>query len=230
MTRTAGFFLVAMSSVACGSSPQAELDAGVSLDSAFETIDGGLTCLGVPAPCADRAMSTCSHGCRVLGCSGAPAPCAAFRDRTSCSATETCVWTGSDCTGSTQVCTRWDQSAACRAAGCDWDDAAVCEGTPVPCATLGAECSVVPGCGRAVADAGDDFDARVSVEAPRLIAPLSTSMVTSRRPTVRWETTAAESRVEVCVDRACSSVLEAIDVTGTSGRPTRCRPVASSGG
>lgn len=54
--------------------------------------------------------------------------------------------------------------------------------------------------------------------APRQIAPLSTATVTSQRPTLRWSlgTTWDGARVQICRDRACATVEQTIDVTGTS--------------
>lgn len=79
-------------------------------------------------------------------------------------------------------------------------------------AVCGFECD--PGFARALGSC-------VEREAPRPIAPLSTSTVTSRRPTLRWELAPRSdgARVELCEDRACSSVLQTIDAPGTSARP-----------
>jgi hypothetical protein len=62
---------------------------------------------------------------------------------------------------------------------------------------------------------------------PRPIAPLSTATVTSRRPTLRWELgdSIDGARVQLCADRACASVIETIDATGTSAQPTSDLPV-----
>lgn len=62
----------------------------------------------------------------------------------------------------------------------------------------------------------------VELNAPRPLSPLSTATVTSRRPAFRWELAPRTdgARVQVCEDRACSSVLETIDATGTSVRVT----------
>jgi hypothetical protein len=54
-----------------------------------------------------------------------------------------------------------------------------------------------------------------------LLAPLSTSMVTSRRPTFHWVLPggADGARVQICRDHACASVLTAFDAVGASGHP-----------
>lgn len=55
----------------------------------------------------------------------------------------------------------------------------------------------------------------------RLIAPLSTAAVTSRRPTLKWQLPAGSdgAHVQICRDRACAAEVTAFDVTGSSGRP-----------
>ncbi len=63
--------------------------------------------------------------------------------------------------------------------------------------------------------------------APRPIAPLSTSRVTSRRPTLHWvlASGATDATVDLCVDRACTNRIGAsVHVTGTSYAPTRDLP------
>jgi hypothetical protein len=61
----------------------------------------------------------------------------------------------------------------------------------------------------------------------RLMSPLSTSMVTSRRPTLRWSRAGAQTSVDLCADRACAGVVGAadIDAGGTSARPAADLPV-----
>src|SRR5262249_51628698 len=59
--------------------------------------------------------------------------------------------------------------------------------------------------------------------APRLIAPLSTAIVTTRRPTLRWQWPAGHGTpvVDFCADRACTAGLGSatVDSAGTSARP-----------
>jgi hypothetical protein len=54
-----------------------------------------------------------------------------------------------------------------------------------------------------------------------LLAPLSTSTVTSRRPTLRWLLADGSdgASVELCLDRPCANVLETIDVSGSTASP-----------
>jgi len=62
----------------------------------------------------------------------------------------------------------------------------------------------------------------------RLIAPLSTSRVTRRRPTLRWSLPSGitEASVQLCSDRACTMPLGApVQVGGTSYVPTTDLPI-----
>jgi hypothetical protein len=64
-------------------------------------------------------------------------------------------------------------------------------------------------------------------DAPRPIAPLSTSRVTSQRPTLRWELPSGvtQATVELCKDRACDKPIgTSVLVTGTSYAPTTALP------
>ncbi len=63
--------------------------------------------------------------------------------------------------------------------------------------------------------------------APRLIAPLSCTWHSSRRPTLRWALPPGVERVvvEVCADRPCQRVEHTLEVTGSSVRvPEELRP------
>ena len=57
--------------------------------------------------------------------------------------------------------------------------------------------------------------------APRLIAPLSTATVTSKRPTLRWVLAGGTdgAHVEICRDRACTMTITAFDADGANGAP-----------
>ena len=65
-----------------------------------------------------------------------------------------------------------------------------------------------------------------TVMAPRPLAPLSTAMVTSRRPTLRWVLAAGTdgAHVEICADRACTTAIATRDVSGTSVAPSADLP------
>ncbi len=56
---------------------------------------------------------------------------------------------------------------------------------------------------------------------PRLIAPLSTALTTSRTPTLHWSLASGTdgAQVQICKDRACSMVLQTFTATGSSGKP-----------
>jgi hypothetical protein len=60
-----------------------------------------------------------------------------------------------------------------------------------------------------------------SIAAPRLRSPLSTTTVTSQRPTLRWVLPdgVREAVVDVCRDRACATIEQTFLAVGTSGRP-----------
>ncbi len=57
---------------------------------------------------------------------------------------------------------------------------------------------------------------------PRPLAPLSTTTVTSARPTLRWVLPAGVTRVrlDLCRDRACSTTVTTSDVTASNWQPT----------
>jgi hypothetical protein len=77
----------------------------------------------------------------------------------------------------------------------------------------------VPACTPAVVD----VTACVTpLAAPRPLAPLAFSRVTSRRPTLEWSlpTGVNGALVELCRDRDCGVVIERVIVTGTSMRPS----------
>jgi len=99
-----------------------------------------------------------------------------------------------------------------------------CEGEVVP--TSSNEC---------VGDAATDArmpideasaDAAAPGAAPRLLAPLSVSTVTSQQPTLRWELPpgADGAHVEICADRACTKHVATFDATGSHGQPSAALP------
>jgi len=56
--------------------------------------------------------------------------------------------------------------------------------------------------------------------APRPIAPLSTSTATSQQPTLRWQLDPGSdgAQVEICGDRACTTIVATFTAPGTSAR------------
>ena len=79
-----------------------------------------------------------------------------------------------------------------------------CTGETLPSATNGG-CVATSGC-----DGG--------AQAVRLVAPLSTSRVTTHLPTLKWQGSQAVT-VYVCRDRACNSVIQSFPANGTSAKP-----------
>lgn len=85
------------------------------------------------------------------------------------------------------------------------------------------------GCSCGIVDAGSLWE-RTSQPTvalpPRLIRPLSGMRVTSRRPQLRWVLPdgVTRARVEVCADRPCARVIERVEVSGSSWRPTMRLP------
>jgi hypothetical protein len=78
-------------------------------------------------------------------------------------------------------------------------------------------------CGRDEICVGGDGGAPrcVGIESPRPIAPLSTSTVTSQRPTLHWALAPGDTgaQVDVCRDRACTDIVVTFPANGTSGKP-----------
>ena len=77
-------------------------------------------------------------------------------------------------------------------------------------------------------DAGDQGAADAGSIPPRPIAPLSTSFVTSRRPTLRWELPSGvtDATVDLCFDRACTGQIGApAHVRGTQYAPAMDLPI-----
>jgi hypothetical protein len=72
-------------------------------------------------------------------------------------------------------------------------------------------------------EAGDssDEDQAPVLPAPRLLSPLSTATVTSQTPLLRWSLAAGEdgAAVDVCRDRACTTLVTTFQVAGSSATP-----------
>jgi hypothetical protein len=78
------------------------------------------------------------------------------------------------------------------------------------------------------ADGGGDSDGGVSPF--RLLAPLSTATVSSRRPTLRWTLGDGSdgAHVQICRDRACTVEVTSFDASGASGGPSDDLPAGVS--
>jgi hypothetical protein len=86
-------------------------------------------------------------------------------------------------------------------------------------AILGLLTIAAAGCDEGVDDAAPAASATLEVSAPtRLVAPLSATTVTTRRPTLRWATT-SPVEVQICRERACTHVVEHRVAPGGSMRP-----------
>ncbi|MFO0648280.1 MAG: FG-GAP-like repeat-containing protein [Polyangiales bacterium] len=61
----------------------------------------------------------------------------------------------------------------------------------------------------------------VRIDPPRLLAPLTTAAVTSRRPRLRWSLAAGTDGavIDLCADRMCATVTSTLEATGTSAMP-----------
>jgi hypothetical protein len=110
------------------------------------------------------------------------------------------------------------------------DDVAMCGASCSPCPdapeNAHATCNL-NACGFTCDPGFSPSQTSCSPTAPRLLSPLSTSTVTSRRPALRWVLAAGTdgARVELCLDRACTNVIETLDVTGSSATPDADLPV-----
>lgn len=63
-------------------------------------------------------------------------------------------------------------------------------------------------------------DAGVSENAPRLLRPMSTSFVSSHRPTLSWTATGlGTDTLEICADRACTRVVQSATTTEQRYKP-----------
>jgi hypothetical protein len=99
-------------------------------------------------------------------------------------------------------------------------DTSNCGGCAIRCARDHARAACVEGNCVYVCAPGYALQAGacVSQGAPRLVAPLSTSRTTSQTPTLHWVPArpGASVHVQVCATRACDSIEQQFDATGTS--------------
>lgn len=64
-----------------------------------------------------------------------------------------------------------------------------------------------------------------SIAIVRPVAPLATARTTSRRPTFRWATTSSSpATLEICVDRACASVVDTVTTADDHAAPSADLP------
>jgi hypothetical protein len=168
--------------------------------------------------CTQVAAGDQPHGTSRPACTGAGGACGGSCQTTS--ATQCTYPTGScgaaSCTGSTFIPAGTCASGLCAAAASQsCPTCETCNSTQTQCidSTAGTAC----GAAGQACNAGSC----VTIGAPRPTAPLSTALATSQKPTFHWAlgsgTTGAQ--VQICKDRACSSVLQTFTATGASGAP-----------
>ena len=109
-------------------------------------------------------------------------------------------------------------------AACESDDSPKacglrCDACPAPPRMI-ATC-VAGACGVRCADGYDVVGSDCVPSAPRPIAPLSGSIVTTRRPMLSWKNAGglAGAHVEICASPGCTTVAFSADVTGSSYAP-----------
>jgi hypothetical protein len=80
-------------------------------------------------------------------------------------------------------------------------------------------------CGPGYVCAPDSEECEIEPKPPRLIAPISTTLSTSRQPTFRWElgADATSAMIELCSDRGCEHVVATLTGT-TAGVPPVALP------
>lgn len=78
-------------------------------------------------------------------------------------------------------------------------------------------------------DGGSDMGGVVSPDTPRLIAPVSTSLVSSRRPVLKWVIASGvgSPTVDLCSDSACATMIgtATVDTSGVQATPNADLPV-----
>jgi hypothetical protein len=191
------------------------VDAFVAPRDAFVAPDAGPVCTMGSHLCHGACVSntdvaTCGTACTP--CPPPPAHADASCDGATC---------GFACSAGYHLC-----SGACVSNG----DVATCGSACTPCPAPPAHASVscdASNCGF-VCDVGWVSDGSGCVVAPpRPIAPLSSATVTSRRPTLHWVLAPGTdgAHVEICRDRACSTIVDTIDVSGSSAAPATDLPI-----
>jgi hypothetical protein len=77
--------------------------------------------------------------------------------------------------------------------------------------------------------AGAGGDSGALPAPPRPLSPISVSILTSRRPTFRWQLADGTegARVEICGERACHRVLASFDAAGDEGTPSDDLPTGT---
>ncbi|MDP3278009.1 MAG: FG-GAP-like repeat-containing protein [Deltaproteobacteria bacterium] len=198
---------------------EAGVDAGMDVSDArsdatdadaAETLEDALVCDEAQARCSGMCVNTQTDP-RHCGSCGRSCPVAL---------------------GGTELCTAGECSLRCNpgrhlcAMQCAEDTSPTSCGTlciPCPAPPLGgiATCESAT-CGFVCAPGYDRVGAGCELRIPRQIAPLSTSTVTSQRPTLRWAQPmgVSETQLELCRDRTMTIGCQMQRVMGNSVRPT----------
>lgn len=228
--------------VICESGYQ-DCDVAIGCESAMasDPLHCGSCSRACPVPA--HASPTCTAGSCGFACLAGFDDC----DGASGNGCETDLASADHCGACGTVCpARANADRTCTASGCgfsclpgsdDCDGLATngCEvllGTdPAHCGRCGNPCPAVANGTRTCSSGtcGFDCDAGyapsgstcVSIPAPRLVAPLSTAVVTTQRPTIRWALAAPATggHVQICAERACTSIEHEGD-GATSYTPT----------
>ncbi len=180
------------------------------------------------------AASSCAPGQSCSG--GACRPQVCIPGATACGGASRSVCNADGLGFTTTPCAvPANASATCAGAGvcgftCDVGfgdcNAGAADGCETTLSTSAVHCGI---CGRACPSGATCVAgacATVAPSAPRLVAPLSTAAVSSRRPALRWALAPGSdgARVQLCRDRACAAVLATLDVEGTTAFPTEDLP------
>jgi len=229
----------------CGASPGCESASATDLANCGSC---GNVCSGAMNASTTCTASTCGYTCgagfgdcdasRLNGCEAAFAT-----DATRCGS---CA---NDCTAAANVVIGMCSASTCVlgpmscATGFSHCDASVANGCERPtsadvnnCGGCGTVCSGTtngtPTCAASVCAISCATGYRLSAGAclaiapPRQLSPMSTATATSRRATFRWSlpTGTDGARLQVCAERACTTIRAELDVTGTSARPVADLP------
>jgi hypothetical protein len=192
--------------------PEASLEAGMdaTVEAATPSCDGGQRACG--ASCSDLATDPLNCGACGAACptaANASAACVAGRCDLRCD-------TGAHRCGAS--CLRDDDTASCGSR---------CTPCPEP---LGARPTCAMGmCGYECLGGYDDTGSACEMRVARPLFPWGLSTVTMLRPTLRWELPMGVegAQVELCRDRACTTVIERVNAVGTSARPSADLPAST---
>jgi len=105
-------------------------------------------------------------------------------------------------------------------ATCDDGGVSSCVADDAGCGTWAPPVACAPSSICVGADGGGSCHP-VDVEPPRPVAPLSTARVTSHRPVFHWALAGQDdgAQVDICHDRACTTLETSFTATGTSSAP-----------